>query len=133
MWKPVDEIAVANLGRLEPELGSGFVHQPLDGERDYRARDPAVGRRRTGMREHSARPTPIGADRVGAGQLGHRHQGLHRTGRGKARIGAEIGDDVRSERQQFAARIEVALKTDHLVAAMEGSDEVFATILRPGH
>ncbi len=130
--KCLDQVAAANFDRIEAEGRRRLVHQPLDRERDHRPGDAAIRRHRTGIGDHAARDAGIFAHVVGAGHFRHRHQRLDAAGRRVARIGADIGDDVRRQREQSRIGVEGAFERDVLVAAVEAGDEILAPVLGPG-
>ena len=123
--KTVDEIALADFDRAEIECGRGLVHQSFDGERDDRPRHAAVGRHRARMSHDAARDARIGAHIVGPRQLGHRHERLDAARCRETRVGADVGNNVGRERDQFALRVERAFQLDVLIAAVEATKSDF--------
>ncbi len=130
--KTVDQIAPADLFRRDAERGRGLVHQALDRERDDRARHAAIGRHGAGVGGDAARAAGIGAQIVRPRHFRHRHQRLDAAGGRKARIGADIGDDVGCKRDELAVGVEAAFQLDVLVAAVKARDQIFAPVLAPG-
>jgi hypothetical protein len=131
--KRLDEVAPADFVGIQAERGRGLVHQPLDREGDHRARHAAIGRHGAGMGRHAARHAGIGAHVVGPGQFGHRHQRLDAARGRETGIGADIGGNIRRQRDQLAVFVECAFDFDVLVAAVKAGDQVFAPVLAPGH
>ena len=127
-----DQIAPPDFVGAEFERGGRLVHQPFDGKGDDRARHAAIGRHGAGVSGDAARHARIGTNVVGPRQFSHGHQRLDAAGGRKARIGADIGDDVARQRDQLAGCIEGAFELHMLIAAVEGGDQVFAPVLAPG-
>ncbi len=120
--KPVDEVAAADVDRIKSERTCCFVHQPLEREGDDGSRYAAIRRHRASVRDHAARAALVLLHIVGAGHFRHGHQGLDPARRRKARIGADIADDVCSQREQLCTLVEGTLQRDVLVARMERRD-----------
>ena len=116
----------------DAEGGRGLVHQALDRKRDDRARHAAIGRHGAGVGGDAARAAGIGAHVVRPRQFRHRHQRLDAAGGRKARIGADIGDDVGLERDELGGGVEAAFQFDILVAAVKARDQIFAPVFAPG-
>ena len=131
--KLVDQVAAADIDRIDGEGGRRLVHQPLQREGDHRARHAAIGRHGAGVGEHAARAAFVGAEIVRSRHLGHSHQRFHAAGGRVTRIGADIGDDVGPERDEFGVLVERAFQRHVLVARMKGGDQVLAPVLGPGH
>ena len=91
-------------------MRGGDVHQPLQRQRDDRARHAAIRRHRAGVGEHAAREAGIGAHIVRTGQFRHRHQRLDRAGGRIAGIGADIGDHLGRQRDEFRLAVESCLR-----------------------
>jgi hypothetical protein len=120
--KAVDQIAPPDFIRAEIERSGGLVHQPFHGKGDDRTRNAAIGRHGAGVGGDAAGAAGIGAHVIGPRHFRHGHQRFDATRRRKARIGADIGDDVGSERDELAIGIERAVEADMLIAAVERGD-----------
>ena len=115
-----------------PNARRRLVHQPFEREGDDRPRHAAIRRHGAGVGQHAARAAFIVLDVVRPGHFRHRHQRLDAAGGREAGIGADIGDDVGFQRDQFGVLVEGALQRDVLVARMEAGDQVLAPVLGPG-
>ena len=129
----VDQVAAADIDRVDAEGGGRLVHQAFEREGDHRPRHAAIGRHGAGVGEHAARAALIGAEIVRPRQLRHGHQRLDAAGGRETGIGADIGDHVGLERDQLGVLVEGAGERDGLVAAVKGGDQVLAPVLGPGH
>ncbi len=129
----VDQVAAADVDRVEPEGGGRLVHGALEREGQYRARHAAIGRHGAGVGDDAARAAGIGAEVVWAWHFRHGHQRLDPAGGGEAGIGADIGDDLVVECDQPRVLVEGGLEREVLVARMEAGDQVLAPVLAPGH
>ncbi len=130
--KGVDQVAAADLDRVDAERGRRLVHQTFKREGDDRPRYAAIRRHGAGVGQHAARARFVVLDVIGAGHLGHRHQRLDPARGRETGIGADISDDVGFQRDQFGVLVEGALQRNVLVARMEAGDQVFAPVLAPG-
>jgi hypothetical protein len=92
--KSVDQVAPPDFDRADVERGGRLVHQPFEREGDDRPRHAAIGRHRASVCGDTARMARIGAHIVRSGQFRHCHQRLDATRCRKARIRANVGDDV---------------------------------------
>ena len=131
--KLVDQIAPADIDRIDGKGARGLVHQPLERECDHRPRHAAIGRHGAGIGDDAAREALILLNVVGARHFGHRHQRLDPAGGRKAGIGADIGDNVGLQREQLGVLVERAFERDVLIARMKAGDQILAPIFGPGH
>ena len=131
--KSVDQVAAADVDRIDGECTRGFVHQPLDCESDHRSRHAAIRRHGAGVGDDAAREALVLLDIIRARHFGHRHQRFDPACGWKARIGADIGDNVRLQREQPGVLVERAFERDVLVARMKACDQVFAAVFGPRH
>ncbi len=126
-----DQVAAADGDGVDRENRCRLVHQPFQRKRDHRPRYAAIGRHRAGIRGDAAGAAGVFAHVIGAGEFRHRHQRLDPAGGRIAGIGADIGDDVRFERDEPRLFVEAAFEQDVLVAAVIAGDEVLAAVLAP--
>ncbi len=132
MRKRRDQVAAANLQRVQAEPVRRAIHQPFHRRGDDRARDAAIGRHRAGVGGDRPRPAPIGAERVRPRQFADRHQRLDPAGNRIDRVGADIAEAVGFQCQELAGGIERAAQSQPLVARMRRGGQVFGPVLDPG-
>ena len=72
--KFVNEVAAADVDRVESESACRLVHQPLEREGDDRPRYAAIGRHRAGIRDHAAGEALVLLHVIRAGHFRHGHQ-----------------------------------------------------------
>ncbi len=131
--KLADQVAAADVDRINAERRRCFIHQPLQCERDDWARHAAIGRHGAGIRQHPARAAFVIAEIVGPGHFRHGHQRLDAAGGRKTRISADVGNNVGLERDQFCIFVEGAFERDVLIAGVKAGDQILAPVLGPGH
>src|SRR5207245_10119491 len=126
-----DEIAQANLGRIDPELTGGAVYQPLDHENRGRPPDAAIGTERRLAGRDAARTSAIGRDPVRPRQEAERLHGLDGGGPRIDRVGADIRGDLRTEPDDRPVAVHAELGLDDLVPGVRGRKEIPAAIADP--
>ena len=124
-----DEVAAADLGRIEPEAPRRRVHEALHdedalllAERTVRAERDLVGDDRLDARA-------IVADVVRPGQQGAGDE--DRRGPFRMEMGAHVAADVRLEREERAVLVERRPGAHPLLAGVDGAREVLAARLDP--
>ena len=126
-----DQVAAAQLDRVDPELARGHVDDALDRVGRLGAPGAAVRAGRRGVREHA------GALDVDRGRGVDAGEAAHVVGRGARAARREIGADVHLERdaqaEEAAARVERQLGRGHVVAAVLVAEEALAAARRPLH
>ena len=126
-----DEIAAADLDRIDAESRRDRVHQALAHERAFVAAGRAIGaaRRLVGqadVADHAIGRHAIGAGQHGGGEIGH--------GRGVgAHIGALVVKELAVDGEQAAVGIDRGANAVVLLARMIGGDQMLAPVLDPFH
>ena len=130
--KLADQVAAADLDRIDAEALRRRIHQALQGEGEHRPRHAAIRRHHAGVGRDAAREHRVFSEVVRARQLGHRHQRLDAAGRRIARVGADVAPDVGVDGEQAGIRVERGAHRVALVARMRGGEEVLVPVLDPG-
>ena len=129
--KFVYQVAAPDIDRVQPQGIRRLVHQALEREGNHRPRHAAIGRHTASVGDDAARAAFVMPHVIRSRHLRHRHQRLHATSGGEAGIGADIGDDICLEREQFAVGVERAFQRHVLVARMKAGDQILAPVLGP--
>ena len=124
-----DEVPAAELGRVDPELAGGRVHDPLDEVDRLRPAGTAVGIGRGGGGVDRDQLAVDGRDVVAARQHQVRER---RDGLGvDLRVGAEIGQDPALQAEDLAVLVDRQVDVVDLTAAVDRREVALAAIFDP--
>ena len=126
-----DHVAPAQLDRVDPELGSGEVDEPLDHERGFRAPGAAIRPRRH-LRRADADHLDVGGRDLVAADEQHRCR-LWSDRRRRVEVGAEVADQAGAQREHAAVGVERELGVDVQAAPLVDGERALGPRLRPLH
>ena len=115
-----DQVAPAQLDRVEAQLARGDVHEALGDEHGLRAAGAAVGRARHLVRDHDAAAAAERGQAIEPDEVRGRHVGHHRAA---GQVGAGVDQEVVGEREDAAVAVEGERGGVHLVARVRGAQE----------
>ncbi len=125
-----EEVAPAQLHRVDPEPAGGGVDEPLERVGRLRAPGAAVGGGRGRVRHDGPDPHVQRRDPVRPGHVPGRQLGDERPG---VRVGADVGQDLRLEREEPALAVEAEPEPRALAPAVRARAERLAAVLDPAH
>ncbi len=128
----VDEVLLAQIEGIDAHLPRGDFHQPLDHESRLRAPRPAVGVNRGRICIDSIDLAVDRRDGILTGE--ERGVEICRNGRREGRhVGAEIGNRLHAQAQNFALIVQSHLRARNMIAAMSVGQERLRTTGNPSH
>ena len=110
-----NEIAPAQLGRIDAGLVGGEIDQPLDHIGGFRTAVAAIGPHRVGVRVHGR---DIGMDRGRAIDPGERAQIVEEVRRAGLQVRAHVGDGLHPHAEERAVLVERKLGVGDVVARL---------------
>ena len=128
--KLADEIAAANLRRIELHLARGRFHQPLHHVRRFGAARAAIGIDGNGVREDRFHLRVDRGRGVLAGEQRGVQNGRHAR-RERRQIRAHVGGRVDAHAEELAVRVHGQFGLGHVIAAVRVRDERFRALGRP--
>ena len=132
MRERLDEVALAQIRRIDAELARTDLDQPLDHEGRFRPPGAAIRIDRHGVGVDRIDLAIDVRDAVLARQQGRVEIGRHRRREGR-HVGAEIGDGLRAQAGDLAFGVERHLGMGDVVAAVRVGEEGFGAIRIPLH
>ena len=126
-----DQVAAAQLDRVDPELGRDDVEHALAHEGGLGHPRAAVGADRRGRRHHAVRDERERLPAVRAGKVPGRQQ--RRQDPLRADVGALVDPVRAAEAEQRPVGLRRHLELVHLRAGVVGGDEVLRPVLDPPH
>ena len=132
MWKLRDEVALAQLRGIDPELARPRLHQSLDHERRLRPPRSAIRVDRHGVGVDRVDLAIDVRDVVLAREQRRVQIGRHRR-RKSRHVGAEIGDRPCPQAEDLAVAVERHFGVGDVVAAVRVGDERLGALRDPFH
>jgi hypothetical protein len=128
-----DEVAEANLRRIQAEPARRPIHEALDHEDRRRSSHAAIRAERRLVRRNPSRAATIGRHAVRARQEADGLHGLDGGGPRVDRVAADVRGDLGPEPDDSAVLVQAELGVDDFVPRVRGRQEILAAIADPFH